>query len=70
MTRHFKRYEGLKNDKYGFPWKQFTYMCFKILVVNMQRMVHSFADCLMVLSGDKSDQSSFHWSTAKANHCR
>lgn len=31
---------------------------------------HFFSECLMVLSGNKSDQSSFHWSTTKADHCR
>lgn len=36
----------------------------------MQRVIHSFSDCLTVLSGNKSDQSSFHWSTTKADHCR
>lgn len=38
--------------------------------MNMQRVIHSFSDCLTVLSGNKSDQSSFHWSTTKADHCR
>lgn len=38
--------------------------------MDMQRVIHSFSDCLTVLSGNKSDQSSFHWSTTKADHCR
>lgn len=71
MTRYKDMKDFIKMTNMVFLIETVLCICvLKILVMNMQRVIHSFSDRLTVLSGNKSDQSSFHWSTTKADHCR